>query len=99
MDTIKKNYKFHYIICEYPITEPVDDELFEKQCKAIEKRFPNLKKEKLIKDEVFGNAFQLYHHEKGDIAVVNDDSLLELYIDSDFDLIPYFEKNFSEKLP
>lgn len=82
-----KDYEFHYTICNQ-----FDGEIFGKQCAAMEKRFPNLKKEQLLED-VDGTAFQLYHHENGDIYVVNDYLVGCVYVDSDFDLVPYFQKS------
>ena len=49
-------------------------------------------KEKILED-VDGSAFQLYHHENGDIYIVNDYSVGCVYVDSDFDLLPYFAKS------
>lgn len=82
-----KDYEFHYTICNQ-----FDGEIFDKQCTAMEKRFPNLKKEKLLED-VDGTALQLYHHENGDIHIVNDYVVGCVYVDSDFDLLPYFKKS------
>ena len=78
-----KNYEFHYTVCN-----EFDEEIFIKQCAAIEK-IPSLKKEKLLED-VDGTVLQIYHHENGDIRIVNDYLIGCLYVDSDFDSLPYF---------
>ena len=83
---MQKKYLFHYVICKW-----FDENIFKQQCKALENRFPEMEKEKLLED-VDGSAWQLYHHEKGNIKVGVDYQVGYVYIDSDFDLIPYFEK-------
>lgn len=82
---MRKEYNFHYPIC----TEP-DEELFYKQCAALEKHIPGLAKESLLND-VDGSLYQIYYHEKGDMLVCNHYLVGALYIDSDFDIEPYFE--------
>ena len=79
--------KFEYTICEQ-----TDKELFRKQCLAFEKRFPNITKDDVLED-VDGSAYQTYHHEKGDFVVSNDYYVGCLYVESDFDLEPYFRSN------
>lgn len=82
---MKKKYKYSYNICNQP-----DDELFYKQCAALEKYIPGLTKEILLND-VDGSLIQIYYHEKGEMIVFNDYYIGALYIDSDFDIDPYFE--------
>lgn len=79
--------RFEYTICTQP-----DEELFKKQCAAFEKKFPNLVKFIRLED-VDGSAWQTYHHEKGDFEVVNDCNIGCLYVESDFDLEPYFKES------
>lgn len=76
---------------EYEICNQADEELFKKQCAAFEKKFQTLEKEALLED-VDGSAWQMYHHEKGDFEVVNDCNIGCLYVESDFDLEPYFKE-------
>ena len=78
-----KKYDYSVTICNQP-----DEILFEKQCAAIEK-IPHVKKAKLLED-VDGSKHQYYNHPKGEISVVNDFYVGCLYVDSDFDLSPYF---------
>ena len=82
---MRKKYKYSYNIYDQP-----DDELFYKQCAALEKHIPNLTKEYPLQD-VDGSLIQIYYHEKGEIVVFNDYDIRALYVDSDFDLEPYFE--------
>lgn len=82
-----KNHEFSLTVCNQP-----DEDLFQKQCAAIEKHIPNLKKDSLLED-VDGSSYQKYHHEKGDITVSNDYYVGCLYVDADFDLLPYFKKS------
>ena len=74
----------NYTICTQP-----DQELFKRQCIALEKHIPNLVKEDLLKD-VDGSIFQKYHHTTGMVRVCNDNYIGCLYIESEFDLEPYF---------
>ncbi|WP_455577050.1 hypothetical protein [Anaerosinus sp.] len=77
---------FHYNICNQS-----DEELFKKQCAAIEKHIPHLRKSKILID-VDGSLFQEYRHSKGIIEVSNSHYINALYVDADFDLLPYFKK-------
>ena len=84
---MKQKLPYFYMICKQP-----DEDLFHRQCAAFERKFPNLRKDDLLED-VDGSAYQTYHHEKGKIHVGNDYCLGSLYVESDFDLVPYFKKN------
>jgi len=77
---------FEYTIC----TEP-DEDIFYRQCKALEKRFPEMQKEELLED-VDGTLIQEYIHPKGEITVKNDYYIGIVSVDSEFDLRPYFKK-------
>ena len=81
---MKKEYPYFYGIYDNP-----DEKLFQRQCSAIEKHIQNLNKESLLED-VDGSLIQIYHHEKGTIRVCNDHFLGDLYVESNFDLLPYF---------
>lgn len=75
---------------EYTICTQADGILFKRQCAALEKHIPNLKREQLLED-VDGTLIQLYHHERGEVVVCNDCDLNCLYVESDFDLETYFK--------
>ena len=77
---------FEYAIC----TEP-DEDIFYRQCKALEKRFPEMAKLKLL-DDVDGTLIQRYVHSKGMIRVKNDYLVGAVWVQSEFDLRPYFKK-------
>ena len=83
---MRKKYKYSYTICNQP-----DQSLFERQCKALEKHIAGLRKDHLLED-VDGSLDQYYFHEKGTLVVSNDYYVGALYIDSDFDIRPYFKK-------
>ena len=76
---------FSYTICNC-----ADMELFREQCRALEKHIPDIQKTKFWHD-VDDTMVQEYEHPKGTILVKNDAQVDALYIDSDFDLLPYFE--------
>ena len=77
---------YFYGICDRP-----DTDLFQRQCAALEKNIPGLKREPLLED-VDGSQYQHYQHEHGEIVVANDYALGDLYVESDFDLLPYFSR-------
>lgn len=78
---------YHYTICNMP-----DEELFYKQCAALEKNIPGLEKEPLLED-VDGSLTQLYKKEEKEIAVHNSEYVGALYIDSEIELTQYFKKS------
>ena len=71
------------------------EKYFKNQCAAIEKHIPNLAKEKLLAD-VDGSLIQIYNHAKGEIRVCNDYMINCLYVESDFDLEPYFKETHND---
>lgn len=73
---------------EYQICNIEDEEIFFKQCKALENNIPNLYKSKLIECDI---QLQIYELNGKEILVFNDDEL-GVYIKSEVDLIPYFKK-------
>ena len=81
-----KEPKHSYNICNEP-----DEDLFYKQCTALEKNIPNLKKEDLLTD-VDGGLTQLYSLDGKGISVHNSYYIGALYINSDIDLYQFFKK-------
>ena len=76
---------------EYNICNQADEALFYKQCAAIEKSVPFLKKENLLED-VDGTLVQKYSSQSGAVVVRNDVQIDALYVQSEFDLLPYFPR-------
>lgn len=74
---------------DYTISNRADMELFYKQCAALEKNIPGMKALELLED-VDGTLVQRYHHANGAVIVKNDTQVDALYVQSDFDLLPYF---------
>lgn len=83
---MQKKFLYHY-----SISNQHDDFLFKRQCDAIERHIPGLIKERVLED-VDGSSYQHYRHESGEIRVSNDCYVGALYVDADFDLLPYFER-------
>lgn len=79
-------YEFYYLICDTP-----DDDLFYRQCAALEKNITGLQKDSILED-VDGSLIQVYRHAHGEIQVTNSYYHGELCVESDFDLFPYFKK-------
>jgi len=75
---------YHYTICDVP-----DEELFHKQCKALEKHIPSLKKENLLHD-VDDSLTQVYKKDDAKISVHNSKYVGALYIDSEIELEQFF---------
>lgn len=74
---------------EYNICNQADEELFYKQCAAIETSVPALSKLSLLED-VDGTLVQKYVSSLGTISVRNDVPVGALYVLSEFDLLPFF---------
>ena len=79
-------------VFEYNISNQADNSVFEAQCDAIEKHIPGLTKAEVLED-VDGTMVQRYSGMHGTIVVKNDKQTDALYVVSDFDLLPYFEKS------
>lgn len=79
---------YHYGICNEP-----DEKIFKKQCDALEKCIPNLKRCRLLED-VDGSKTQLYLLGKEEISVHNSYYIGAVYIDSHVELTHYFNKNY-----
>jgi hypothetical protein len=75
---------------KYCICNQVDDEIFKKQCKALEDRIPTLKKDDLLLD-VDGSETQIYKLNDEKVLVHNSYYLDEVYVESEVDLTKYFE--------
>ncbi len=76
---------YHYSIC----TEP-DHRIFKKQCEAIEKYIPNIRKADLLED-VDGSVTQIYLLEKKRITVHNSYYIGAVYVDSEIELTHFFK--------
>ena len=86
MIDVEKKFKYQYTICNVP-----DDDLFKKQCEALEKHISNLSNKGLVED-VDLSSYQHYSLNGKELVVKNDYYIGCLYIDSDFDIEPYFQK-------
>ena len=75
----------------YPICDAPDEEVFKKQCVALENRISNLNKEDLLQD-VDGTLIQTYYLAGKKLMVKNSHYVGSVYIESEFDIDPYFEK-------
>lgn len=77
---------------EYLICNVADEDIFFKQCEAIENHIGNLIKNELLED-VDGSKIQRYVYEENEIKVFNDIFCNEVRIECTEDI----EKYFSEK--
>lgn len=76
-------------IFEYMICNIADKEIFEKQCAALEKKYPNLKKEQRLQD-ADDSEIQIYNLSGKKMRVYNSYYLNEVYVRSDVDLMAFF---------
>ena len=76
---------FEYNICNMP-----DEEIFTRQCSALEKHIPNIFKKELLED-VDGSKTQLYKIGINNVSVHNSEYIGAVFIKSDIDLTPYFK--------
>ena len=73
----------------YEICNVYDKEIFTKQCGALEKHIPQLKKDNLIED-VDGSQCQIYTFPNGKSLKITNDILFGIEIDSEIAIEQYF---------
>ena len=74
----------------YNICTQADKDIFEKQCKALEKNIPEIQKGKKLED-VDGSETQLYVVNGKHIKVHNSYYIDAVFIDSEIELESYFD--------
>ena len=74
---------------EYSICNQADENIFHKQCSALEKNIPNLTKKDLLED-VDGSLIQLYSLHDKRVSVHNSVYIGAVYVESDIDLTTFF---------
>jgi len=82
---------FSYLFCEEP-----DEVFFLNQCEAIENNIPGLRKRELIIEED-NSKVQEYYLGDEQLIVYNSYENNSVYIESDFDIDPYFKQLESEE--
>jgi hypothetical protein len=80
-----KEWKFGYLILAH-----ANVDVFKKQCAVLEATLPELKKGKMHQD-VDGSDYQEYTFGDAKIEVGNDEYLDHVLVQSDVDLLPYFQ--------
>ena len=81
----KKTYQYEHMICDQP-----DEEIFRRQCVALERNIPGLVKGEFI--QTFDLDRQEYTLNGANVVVENDLYLDGVFIRSDANLLPYFQK-------
>lgn len=76
---------FEYGVCNKP-----DDEMFKKQCSALVSHIPGLTLEQIL-DDADGSRTAAYRFNSERLFVHNSYYSNELYIESTFDIDPYFK--------
>lgn len=75
---------FDYTICNQP-----DIDIFKRQCQALEKHIPDIKKVRLLTD-IDDSQTQLYLLGDKSITVYNSYYIGAVYIESEIDLAQFF---------
>lgn len=75
----------------YEICNVFDEVIFSKQCSALEKHIPQLKKD-IFAEDVDGSQCQVYTFPDGKTLKVTNDKLVGVEIDSEVDLEQYFSQ-------
>ncbi|MBE5717359.1 MAG: hypothetical protein KH377_00040 [[Eubacterium] siraeum] len=78
------SYMFDYTICNAP-----DSDIFLRQCKALEKNIPDLKKSEILID-IDGSQIAVYFKDGKKVTVHNSYYVGAVYIQSEFDLTTFF---------
>ena len=78
------SYIFDYTICNAP-----DSDIFLRQCKALEKNIPDLKKSEILID-IDGSQIAVYFKDGKKVTVHNSYYVGAVYIQSEFDLTTFF---------
>lgn len=76
---------------EYNICSQADEDIFYKQCAALERNIPNLERGDLLED-VGGSLLQCYKLNGSDVIVYNDCYVNDVHIKSGIDLLQFFSK-------
>jgi len=76
---------------EYMICNEADEAVYRRQCEALEQNIPELVKGKLLQD-VDGSDYQMYTLNGAKVEVGNDCYMDGVYVRSEVDLLPYFQK-------
>ena len=80
----------------YTICDQYDRDIFKRQCKALERHIPNLKKTTDLED-VDGSQICIYEVNGKKIRIDNDFMVGAVYIDSEVDLLTYFPQKSTDK--
>jgi len=75
---------------KYNICTEADKEIFYKQCAALEKHIPDLKKMRILED-VDGSLVQIYYKDRKEIIVYNSEYVGSVTIKSEIELEQFFK--------
>lgn len=73
---------------DYTICSEADEEVFKRQCRAFEKRIPNLEKKELLVD-VDSSQTQIYFKDGKRIEVHNSYYVGAVFVKSEIDLLQF----------
>ena len=81
----KKSFPFEFMTCDQ-----WDEDIFKRQCVALENGIPGLVKGKLLQD--VGTDYQAYRLGDADVLVENNEEVGGVFVRSDVDLKVYFKE-------
>ena len=76
---------------EYTIYTVPDEDVYRRQCRALETNIPGLRKIYEL-DDADGSLISIYKKDSKEIKVSNDYQVGGVFIDSEIDLLPFFQK-------
>lgn len=76
---------------EYTIYTVPDEDIYKRQCRALEKHIPGLTKLYELED-ADGSLISIYKKGGSEIKVSNDYQIGGVFVDSEIDLLPFFKK-------
>lgn len=77
---------FQYTVCNIP-----DHDVYCRQCRAIEKSVPGIKKVDEFRD-VDDSYMSIYEKDGAKVRVCNDWVVGGVFVDSEIDLLPFFKR-------
>lgn len=78
------------MLYDYNICTNADEKIFQKQCEALEKHIPNIKKGKCLED-VDGSKTQFYYKDEKKIVVKNNFYIGAVFVESEIELEHFFQ--------
>lgn len=76
----------------YTICNCADEDIFHKQCEALEKYVPGIQKDGKLLEDVDGSLIQIYNKDGNKIRVLSDTEVDAVFVKSEIELTQFFNK-------